>query len=97
MANKGKTMHKIDIAAVNALLEGTTIAPIAIPQPVKAATTDHDAKMATLKATNGQMKRVNALYREAGLREFATLRTFRKVFPTMLDASIEYRTLKAAR
>jgi hypothetical protein len=97
MANKGHKMQTIDITAVNALLEGTTIAPIAIPQPKAAKLSDHDAKMATLKATNGQMKRVNALYAEAGLREFATLRTFRKVFPTMLAASIEYRTMKAAR
>jgi hypothetical protein len=55
---------------------------------------ERDEVMAEKSPTMGQMRRINRAYEAAGLREFDTIESFRKVFPTMLAASIEYRTLK---
>lgn len=47
-----------------------------------------DAQMATRKASNGQRHRINDRHAERGLRQYKTLAAFRRVFPTMLDASL---------
>lgn len=56
---------------------------------------DRDDVMALKDSTSGQMRRINRAYKVKGLREFTSLNAFRKVFPTMLDASMEYRSTKA--
>lgn len=55
---------------------------------------ERDEIMAEKAPTMGQMRRINRAYAAQGLREFTTMAEFVKVFPTMLAASIEYRTLK---
>jgi hypothetical protein len=68
----------------------------AAPVAVKPVTIDRerDEIMAEKSPTMGQMRRINRAYAAKGLREFATMAAFEAVFPTMLAASIEYRTLK---
>lgn len=56
---------------------------------------DRDAAMAKKPATSGQMRRINRLHEAQGLREYATLAAFRKVFPTMLAASLYWRQISA--
>jgi len=55
------------------------------------------ARIATMKgkSTKGQMKRANAKRAAAKMRTYATLAAFRKDFPTMRSAAIEYRILSA--
>lgn len=53
-------------------------------------------KWHSLPASKGQMRRVNSGYERLGLRTFDSLRDFRAVFPTMLDASVEWNTIKAS-
>jgi hypothetical protein len=60
------------------------------PRPRRA---DRDAHMATLAPSKGQMRRINRKYEDAGLRTFESMDDFKSVFPTMLDASLEYASL----
>jgi len=70
-----------------------------VKRAVKAQRDDFEARLAAMKgkkSTVGQMRRINAQYEAQGLREFASLSDFRKVFPLMTDAAIEYRNLRNA-
>lgn len=80
------------IANANALLEGTSVAPITVP--VMPVTDSKRHSMSLLKPSNGQMRRINAKHRAMGLREYGP-RQFATVFPTMLDASDYYAEIKA--
>ena len=53
-----------------------------------------DAQMATRKPSQGQCDRINARHDEMDLRPY-TLRSLRNVFPTMLDASMYWDSIKA--
>lgn len=53
-----------------------------------------DAHQAARKPSIGQMELCNALEALLGNRECATLAQFRRIFPTMLDASVHYYSLK---
>lgn len=46
------------------------------------------------KASIGQMRRINARYRAMGLREFASLASFRKVFGSAGAASAEWKSIR---
>jgi hypothetical protein len=86
------------IEEVNALLEGTTIAPIALPRKAQTSAPTmrdpkRDAQMATLKPSSGQFQRINSAHRDSGLRPYRTMRDFCRIFPTMLDASLYYASL----
>lgn len=76
------------------------VAPVPAPKvsvpvaPTKVEhSTDRDDVMALKDATLGQMKRINRKYAAQGMRTFESINAFRTVFPTMLDASLEYRNL----
>lgn len=45
-------------------------------------------------ASVGQMRRINACYKRDGLREFATIAAFRKVFTNAGMASDEFQSIK---
>jgi hypothetical protein len=53
------------------------------------------AQMSTRKPSIGQMDRINARHEEIGMRPYKTLATFRKCFPTMLDASDYWMEVRA--
>lgn len=70
-----------------------TVEPVVLTpmeQRIDKRTPAKKAHMATRKPSIGQMERVNDDHRVLGLREYASLRSFRACFATMLDASDYY-------
>jgi len=88
--------HGLVLVPANAPVRTRTAAkPVVVAvtssRPVNAK---RDAHQATRKPSIGQMELCNALEALLGNRECATLAQFRRIFPTMLDASVHYYSLK---
>ena len=85
----------LDAATAETIL-GKPAAPVATVTIPRNAGRDkaRDAAMAKMDATAGQMRRVNGAYKAQGLRTFNTLASFRRVFPTMLAASLEWDNVR---
>jgi len=69
--------------------------PVVINGETEQEFTTRIATMAGKQSTKPQMKRINAKRAAASMRTYATVAAFRKDFPTMRSAAIEYRILSA--
>jgi hypothetical protein len=83
------TSTTIDIAAINAMLEGTTIAPIAPPQPARKPARKAQARdWQSAPASIGQHRRITTIERGLGYRA-----STRRTLGTGADARNLWRSL----